>query len=61
MKKQAEIDKKTMDELVRERDILNKNCLKVYAISKFCTSKPAFAVNCSSMIENCLTQESFIN
>jgi len=29
MKKQSEIDKKAMDELVRERDILNKNCLKV--------------------------------
>lgn len=29
MKKQAEIDKKTTDELVRERDILNKNLLKV--------------------------------
>nr|CAB3228189.1 coiled-coil domain-containing protein 147 [Phallusia mammillata] len=28
MKKQAEVDRKTMDELVRERDILNKNCLK---------------------------------
>ena len=29
MKKQAEVDKKQTDELVRERDILNKNLLKV--------------------------------
>lgn len=29
MKKQTEIDKKQTDELVRERDILNKNLLKV--------------------------------
>uniref|UniRef100_H2ZK26 Cilia- and flagella-associated protein 58 central coiled coil domain-containing protein n=1 Tax=Ciona savignyi TaxID=51511 RepID=H2ZK26_CIOSA len=28
MKKQAEADRKAMDDLVRERDILNKNCLK---------------------------------
>lgn len=29
MKKQSEVDKKQTDELVRERDILNKNLLKV--------------------------------
>ena len=29
MKKYSEADKKAMEELVRERDILNKNYLKV--------------------------------
>ena len=28
-KKQAEMDRKAIDDLVRERDILNKNLLKV--------------------------------
>ncbi|XP_053245246.1 cilia- and flagella-associated protein 58 [Podarcis raffonei] len=33
-KKQAEIDKKAIDELVRERDILNKNLLKAATITQ---------------------------
>jgi len=34
MKKQAEMDKKASDELVRERDILNKNYIKAVAATK---------------------------
>ncbi|KAJ6669109.1 hypothetical protein lerEdw1_007918 [Lerista edwardsae] len=33
-KKQAEIDKKAIDELVRERDILNKNLLKAASVTQ---------------------------
>ena len=33
-KKQAELDKKAIDDLVRERDILNKNMLKAAAATQ---------------------------